>query len=110
MKNLEDVYLEARRGINIQENEKIILESKDLYYCYCFAWIIKEANIKAHEKVVLESKNSNYCYAFARYIKGSNKEELFKLVLESGDKYWINKFLEEVDFDKEKFVNYLLFI
>jgi len=45
-----------------------------------------------------------------RCIPGANKEELFKVVLESGDKDWINSFLKDVDFDKQKYINYLLFI
>jgi len=82
MKTAEKAYLEALKGINIKENEKI----------------------------VLQSKKSHFCYIFARNVKDSNKEELFNIVLQSGNKYWINLFLETVKFNKEKFSDYLLFI
>jgi len=86
------------------------LESKITHYCYYFAREINGANIKALEEIVLESKDPYYCYWFARDVKKSNKEALFKVILEYGDKDWINNFLEKVDFDKEKYINYLLFI
>ena len=38
------------------------------------------------------------------------KEELFKIVLEFGDKKYINYFIKDVEFDKENYINYLLFI
>ena len=110
MKTAKEAYKEAYRGINIKKNEKIVLESKDPHYCYWFVRDISRANIKALEEIVLESKDPYYCYWFARDVKKSNKEALFKVILEYGDKDWINNFLEKVDFDKEKYINYLLFI
>jgi len=82
MKTVHKAYHEALEGINIQENEKIVLKSKNCYYCY----------------------------GFAKYVLGANKEKLFKVILESGDKDWINYFLKHVNFDKKKYINYLLFI
>jgi len=110
MKTTEQAYKQARKGINIKKNEEIILKSKNPQYCYSFARHIFGANIKAHEKVILESKNIACCCIFALDIKESNKEDLFKVVLESGDKDWINIFIKTIDFDKEKYINYLLFI
>ena len=82
MKNVTEAYWEAYKGINIKENEQMVLESKSIAFCYYFA----------------------------RDVKDSNKEELFKVVLESGNKDLINIFLQYVEFDKKKFKNYLLFI
>jgi len=110
MKTVYQAYKEAREGINIKKNEKIILESKNIDYCYEFARDVPGANIKAFEEVILEIKDPYWCYSFAKYLKGSNKEELFKVILESGNKFWINRFLEDVEFNKEKFANYILFI
>jgi len=110
MKTVYEAYKEASEDINIQENKRIVIESKDPDYCYWFAIMIPRSNIKAHEEVILKNKNPYDCYRFARDVKDSNKEELLKVVLESGDEYWINRFLERVDFDKEKFADYLLFI
>jgi len=110
MKVAQVAYYEAYRGINIQDNEKIVLESKDLEYCYWFARYVPLANIKAFEEAILENKDHSWCYFFAKDVKESNKEELFKVVLESGDKDYINNFLKYIDFNKEKFADYLLFI
>jgi len=111
MKTTCEAYSEACKGINIKENERIVLESKDSESCCWFAKDVKGANIKAHEQIILESKSYYYyCYNFARYVPESNKEELFKVILESEDRNWINIFLEYVEFNKEKFINYLLFI
>ena len=49
-------YYEAYKGINVKENEKIVLECKTTY-CYLFALYVPEADIKAHEKIILEIKN-----------------------------------------------------
>ena len=83
MKTAKEAYWESIKGINIKENERIVIESKDLGYCCLFA------------KDILER---------------ADKEELIKVVLESGNKDWINAFIEDIEFDKEKFVNYILFI
>jgi len=58
----------------------------------------------------MKSKNGWNCFMFATNVENSNKEELFKVVLEYGDKGCINAFLKNIDFDKDKFKIYLLFI
>lgn len=73
---------ENKKTANIKEHEKIIIESKDVYYAYKFALNIPGANLKEHEKVVLESKYAYYAYLFARDIPGANVE-LFKDILEN---------------------------
>ena len=60
-------YFEARNGINVKENEKIVLECKTIW-CYEFVKYIPGADIRAHEKVILELKNICYCFLFAEYI------------------------------------------
>jgi len=110
MKTAKEAYWEALKGINIKENEKIVLESKDIHYCCCFARNIFQANTKPFEELILERKECWYCYWFAKYVKESNRENLFKVILESGHGDCINNFLKNVEFNKEKFANYLLFI
>jgi len=64
-------------------------------------------------KKVIESKDPCYAYTIARdfaYLEEEYKEELFKIVFESGNKYYLELFLEYVEFNREKFENYLLFI
>ena len=63
----EKAYWEAREGINIKENEKIVLECKTTW-SYNFAKDIKGADIKAHEQVILELKKPQYSCWFARNI------------------------------------------
>jgi len=110
MKTAEEAYEEAIKGINIQENENIVLKIKDHHYSYLFARDVPRANIKSHEKIILESKDLYCCYWFAKDVKESNKEYLFKVVLESGNKNYISAFLKYIDFNKDKYINYLLFI
>ena len=57
----EKAYNKALKGINVKENEQIILECKNSW-CYDFARDIHEANIRAHEKVILEIKNPEYSF------------------------------------------------
>ena len=130
-------YCEASNGINVKENEKIVLECKTSW-CYEFArdipgadikaheqailelkdlehsfWFAKDvlgADIKAHEKVILELKDSKYSYWFAKNILGANIEEHFKVILNSGDKFWLNYFIEKINYKGTKVEEWLLYI
>lgn len=140
MYNIEDYYFQAKEGLFVRENERLIIESGDLYYCCRFAANIKGANIKALQDVILKSKdiryyllfaeqvNSNdiafeelqnfiidskeckYCYKFARDVKWSDKQKLSQVILESLDEYWIKTFYEFIDFDKTEYDKYLMFM
>ena len=67
----DKAYTEARKGINVKKNERIVLECKTTW-CYEFARDIHGADIKAHEQVILELKSGYYSYYFARDIKGAD--------------------------------------
>ena len=102
-------YIEAFKGINLKENEQIVLECKT-DWCYYFARDIKGADIKAHEKVILELEYTKYSYYFARDVLGANIEEHFKVIYNSGNKYWLNFFIEEVNYKNTKVEEWLLYI
>ena len=102
-------YDEAISGVNVKENEKIVLECKK-YWCYNFAKNIPGADIKAHEKVILELKSPYYCYLFARGIPGSNIEEHFKVIINSGDKVWLNEFIKYVNYKNTRVEEWLMYI
>ena len=105
----EKACLEAHIGINIKENEKIVLECKT-FWSYFFAREIKEVDIKAHEKVILELKSPEYCYWFARDILSANVEEHFKVIFNSGNKYYLDRFIKEVNYKNTKVEEWLLYI
>ena len=105
----DKAYREAFQGINVKENEKIVLECKTIW-CYDFAKQIPGADIKAHEKIILEFKNSRSSFYFARNIPGANIEEHFKVVYNSGDKNWFDFFIEEVNYKGTKVEEWLLYI
>ena len=102
-------YYEAYKGINVKENEKIVLECKTIW-CYNFARYIPAANIKAHEKVILEIKDSQYSYLFAKDIPEANIEEHFKVVFNSGYKVYLDFFIKEVNYKGTKVEGWLLYI
>ena len=102
-------YIEAREGINVKENEQIVLECKT-FWSYGFALKIPGADIKAHEKVILELKDPEYSIVFAKNIPGANIEEHFKVIYNSGDKDWLNLFIEEVNYKNTKVEEWLLYI
>ena len=104
-----DAYFEARKGINIKENEKIVLETKTSW-CYNFAKDIKGADIKAHEQVILEFKNPEPSCYFATDIPGANIEEHFKVVLNSGSKYSFYWFIKDVNYKGTKVEEWLMYI
>ena len=106
----EDAFYDARDGINVKENEKIVLKCKKIYWCYRFALDVPGANIKAHEKVILELEYTKYSYYFARDVLGANIEEHFKVIYNSGNKYWLNFFIEEVNYKNTKVEVWLLYI
>ena len=102
-------YYEARQGINVKENEKIVLECKT-DWCYYFARDIKGADIKVHEKVILELKDPEYSYYFAQDISGANIEEHFKIILNSGDKHWLDLFIKTVSYKDTRVEEWLIYI
>ena len=103
-------YWQALNGINVKENEKIVLECKNVYWCSHFAANIPGADIKAHEQVILELKYSEYSPYFARDIPGANIEEHFKVILNSGDKYYLNQFIKYVNYKNSKVEEWLFYI
>ena len=133
----QKAYYEAREGINVKENEKIVLECKTSW-CYLFARDIKDADIKAHEQVVLELKTGYCSYKFAKDIKGAdikahekailelknpefscyfaadipgaNIEEHFKVIFNSGDKYWLDEFIKYVNYKGTKVEEWIMYI
>ena len=102
-------YIEACKGINIKQNEKIVLECKNSW-CFYFARDIPGADIKAHEQAILEIKNPHYSFWFARDIVRANIEEHFKVILNSGDKEWLNLFIEKINYKNTKVEEWLFYI
>jgi uncharacterized protein YerC len=75
-----------------------------------FAQDVPNANVEALQQVIIDSKNIKECYFFARDVKTSNKQLLSEIVLASGDLYYINLFYNNINFDKTKYNNLILFI
>ena len=105
----EKAYLEAYSDINIKENEQIVLECKT-FLSYRFALKIPGADIKAHEQVILEFKDPKYSCWFARDIPRANIEEHFKVIYNSGNKFWLDWFIEEVNYKGTKVEEWLFYI
>ena len=108
-KKARDAYYEARKSINVKENEQIVLECKT-NWCYDFARNIRGADIKAHEQVILELKDPQFSCYFVRYVPEANIEEHFKIVYNSGDKFWLDRFIKEVNYKGTKVEAWLLYI
>ena len=105
----EKAYYEARKDINVKENEKIVLECKTSW-CYDFALSIPDADIKAHEIAILELKDIHYSFLFAKDIPEANIEEHFKIIYNSGNKYWLNRFIKRINYKGTKVEEWLLYI
>jgi hypothetical protein len=95
---------------NIKAHEKIIIDSKDAEFCCAFARYISCEKLKELQQIVLDSMNPYYCYLLALDLKGSDNQLLFEAVLKSKDMYWIQEFYQNIDFDKSKYENLMLFI
>ena len=105
----QKAYYEALEGINVRENEQIVLESETTC-SYYFALDIPEADIKAHEKVILKIKKPSCSYYFARDVLGANIEEHFKVVYNSGNKDWLNFFIKHVNYKNTRVEEWLFYI
>ena len=104
-----EAYLQAIYGINVKENEKIVLETKTTW-SYLFALYVPGADIKAHEQVILELKNPEFSCWFAADIPGANIEEHFKVIFNSEDEDSLNEFIKEVNYKNTKVEEWLLYI
>lgn len=93
--------------MNKEEQEVLNRNNTEASYHYCF--INKIASISLHEDIICKSNNIEYIYCFGRYIKQSNKEKLFRRLLVLNDLTYINLFLENIEFDKERYKDLLLF-
>jgi len=102
--------LNNKETANIKAHEKMIIDSKVLYYYLLFAMNIPGADIKTFEKLIIESKNPEICYKFAKNIKNSNKQLLSEIVLASSSFYFIELFYKNIDFDKEKYKTLMMFL
>ena len=106
--------------LKIKENEDVIYgveknKIKHIRYNYIlnvieFVKHAKYADINKAEELVLSYNDSGITYNFAYCIKQSNKEKLFIKLLELNNLYYIKRFLKEIDFDKDKFKDLLLFL
>jgi len=105
----QNAYYEALKGINIKENEKIVLKCKTRW-SYYFALYVPGADIKAHEQIILELKNPQYSYWFAKDTLEANIEEHFKIVYNSGDKDCLEYFIKFVNYKGTKVEEWLLYI
>ena len=105
----QNAYYEALDGIDVKENEQIVLESKT-FLCYYFARDIPGADIKEHEQVILELKRPECSCYFAEDIPGANIEEHFKIVFNSGNKDWLDYFIKVVNYKNTKVEEWLLYI
>lgn len=94
----------------MNKEEQAILAKNDPWESYKYCMKNEDANISLHENIIIKSDNVGYNYYFAKYIKKSNKERLFKRLLELNDFFFINFFLKNIDFDKDKYEDLLLFI
>ena len=83
-----------------------IFEKAGIAYNQAFDGI----NIKENEKIVLECKSPTYSFYFARYIPGANIENHFKVIFNSGNKFWLNRFIKEVNYKGTKVEEWLLYI
>ena len=108
-KKAKEAYFEAYKGINVKENEQIVLECKTLW-SYDFALKIPGADIKAHEQVILGLKNPCFSFYFARDVIGANIEEHFKLIYNFGNQSWIDCFIQFVNYKNTKVEEWLLYI
>lgn len=106
--------------LKIKEHEDIIYnvekdKIKHIRYTYIhniieFVRYVKHADINKVEELVLNNYDPQIIHCFAHLVNQSNKEKLFRKLLELNDLEYINYFLKNIDFDKEKYKDLLLFI
>lgn len=76
---LDKALKDAINGINVETNQSIILESKDISYCYKLALKVKNADIEKIQDIIINSDSrtkGSYISAFAINIKNANIEKL----------------------------------
>lgn len=72
-KSLDDLISDASMGINIESNQKTILNSKSAMHCYYFAKRVHGANVQLLSEVVLESNNIDWINNFYLFINFDKK-------------------------------------
>jgi len=113
MKTPQQAYEDAKSGINVQENEHIILNSGDGYWIFRFARDIHNANISCLEDAMLNSGYILGFYFFAKEVDKSDKQKISDYVLNTFEHDLIKVYYEEINFDKSKYDSYfrnLIFI
>lgn len=111
--DIESAIVEAGYGINIKQNQEIIINSKNSHYVYDFALSVKESDTNKLQQVIIDNQDSYYAYLFALYVKNADVQKLANVVLDSQNKIHIKWFYKEVPhnkFDFDKFETYLTFM
>lgn len=108
-------YCLRNKDANISLHEDIIIKSNIAYYIYRFAFDIKGfdvewIDISKLEDAIIKTSNSHYIYCFGKYIDSADKDKLFRKILELNDLTYIDRFLKDVDFNKERYEGLLLFL
>jgi hypothetical protein len=80
IKNADEAYEEALKGINVKENENIVLKYKNAKLCYLFAKHIPSADILAHETIILNQQDGGFSFEFARDIEGAHIQSHINLL------------------------------
>jgi len=95
------------------EDEALVLLLNDLSECYFFCLTRQKFNLKAHQKRMIKFcnyENSIYCYLFAQNIKGADVQLLSEAVLCSGNITYIKFFYDNLEFDKTRYKDLMLFL
>lgn len=103
IEELETALNNAKAGINVKENEQIVLSKKDSRLSYNFARSVPTADIKAHEKIVLENGRCDVSFSFGMTIPGADIQAHICLMNMSGKYGWeleLKNKLKEIN-DKE---------
>lgn len=113
IEEINKALYEACSGIDVEQNQEIVIQSKDAYYVYCFAVEVKDANIEKLQQVIIDNKDCQYAYWFAKDIKKANIQKLSEVVFNSGNISYIKLFYRRIPHDKfdvSRFETYLTFM
>lgn len=81
---LDKALKDAINGIDVEKNQSIILEEKNLSYCYRFALKVKNADLEKIQDIIINSDDrdkGSYISAFAINIKNANIEKLQEAII-----------------------------
>lgn len=90
----------AKNKVDIDKLQEAIIRNGSVYYILEFAKLICDnRNVSKLQEEIINNGDASQILEFARSVKGADIKALYKAIKKKGDKYYIRRFREDVEYN-----------